>query len=237
MRYEGSVVGAAAMRRWLGMVVAVSLVGCSDSTSSGGSSEFDGTVAAPDESGVISLAVDGAVASLVGVEGLSMDVAGTMGVQASTPVNGTLKIVGGGTETLTGTYNPDTKQINATGGGYTFTGTFASKKLTGSYNGPKGAGAWSAFDKKDGAVDRYCGTYSGDDSGNWNLSRSKDALAGTASSGGGAIVLTGNVSGSNVTITIPNGTATGTISGSSMSGTWSSSGDNGTWSGSKTACP
>jgi len=161
------------------------------------------------------------------------------------PVNvtGTLKL-GGGTISLTGTYDPDQDIIGATGGGYDFGGGFdGNNRLEGFWTGPNNStGTFVTTNGSNAVV--YCGTYAADDqsdSGAFSFVVTGNQLLGEAVSdqGGGTIPLDGTVNGNNLTIQTPGGgsaLATGTISGNNVSGTYDDGqGSTGTWTGS--VCP
>ena len=90
----------------------------------------------------------------------------------------------------------------------------------------------------------YCGTYSGDDSGVWNIViiSATGQVSGTwADISGDAGLIAGQITGTSLALTDPNEpntTATGTLQGTSLSGTWSSAseGSSGTFSGSTASC-
>ena len=93
----------------------------------------------------------------------------------------------------------------------------------------------------------YCGTYSGDDSGVWNIAiiSATGQVSGTwADDLGDAGLLAGQLTGMSLAVTDPGEpgiTATGTLQGNSLSGTWldvSEPGQtySGTFSGSTASC-
>jgi hypothetical protein len=164
---------------------------------------------------------------------------------APVSVTGTFKS-GSLTVSLTGTYDPSTRTftVSGTGGGatYTFTGGVSAGGITGSFTMLVGSvsfpGTFTAAPGDSDTVTVYCGTYSGASSGTWNLVRTGASLNGIATTSGGNVPLSGTVSGSSVSISVPagggvTGTASGTISGTSIEGTWQIPGtaETGTFSG------
>jgi hypothetical protein len=160
----------------------------------------------------------------------------------SVAANGSFKIVGGSTVTLTGTYDDVSGALDVSGGGYTFTGVFdGSNRLEGTYAGPSTTGVFVTA-RSDANTAAYCGTYAGDDQGVWDFVIDGNTLLGQAVSSltGGSAPLDGSVNGNTITILFPgtqNVLATGTKSGNTVSGNWDdpNSTDAGTWSG--TVCP
>lgn len=157
------------------------------------------------------------------------------------PVNvaGSLNF-GAGAIALTGTYEPDGGTIVVTGGGYDLAGGFdGNNRLEGNWAGPGGL-AGNFVTTLSASATAYCGSYAADDqsdSGTFSFVVAAGVLLGEAVSdqGGGTIPLDGTVSGGNITIHVPGGSAglaTGTINGSSVSGTYDDQqGTTGTWSG------
>jgi hypothetical protein len=219
------------------------LLGCLTTISacggeSGDTTEFEGVLAGDNQSGTVSITVAAIVASVAVPRPAGAPTA-PLEPAADVTVTGSLKIKGGSSVTLSGTYNTDTRSLTATGGGYTLSASFAHGRLSGTLTGPAGTILFTAFPKGGPEVQLYCGTFGGDAIGVWNLVRHGNDLAGAfhETDGSGAGVLTGTVSGSNVSVTFTGGLAVGTLSGNTMSGTWSNtSGDNGTWTGSRDAC-
>ena len=95
---------------------------------------------------------------------------------------------------------------------------------------------------------RYCGTFSGDESGDWGFVTAGGQLSGGFNGGFVAGTLEGTVSGSSATIawnagTTASGTATGTVSDDKLriSGTYTGTGNgvsvNGTFSNDQASCP
>lgn len=81
----------------------------------------------------------------------------------------------------------------------------------------------------------YVGTYSGDDSGVFNIVTEGDIVDGVAfSHDGGAFNTDGTLSGTNIVGFFEGGGFTGTLNGNSMSGTWQNNiSETGTWHGSR----
>lgn len=210
------------------------------------SSVWTGTAVGPssvsNSSGSISLTFASAVPAPPVLSSSSLDA-----VLAAAPVSvtGTFKS-GTLTVSLTGTYDPlaQTFTVSGTGGGatYTFTGGVSVGGITGSFTmlvgGVSYPGTFTVAPGDSGTVTVYCGTYTGASSGTWNLVRTGATLKGIATTAGGNVPLSGTVSGSSVSITVPTGgdvtgTASGTISGTSINGTWQIPGtvESGTFSG------
>lgn len=60
------------------------------------------------------------------------------------PVSGVLRIVGGSTVNLTGSYNTANDSLYVSGGGYTFAGRFSGGQISGVCSGPNGTGIFTA---------------------------------------------------------------------------------------------
>ncbi len=220
------------MKRTVLILLAFLLPACGGGDSSSVTSgTFSGVIAGPNgESGTLEIVIPAAQAKLLPTEAVTT---------ALVDITGPLKLTGG-TIDLAGTFNPDDQSFTISGGGYTFSGTISGGAIGGTYSGPNGDGSFSIFDEGDGAVTTFCGTFSGDQSGTWNMIVQGGEAAGTY---GGTVsgYFEGNVSGQTVTITYDSlggvSSASGTISGSSMTGAWSGGGESGTWEGSTSACP
>ena len=147
---------------------------------------------------------------------------------------GTLTPVGLAGISLTGTYASGSGAVNLTGSGRTLAGTISGGKLNGTYTGPDGLGS---FGTQQGAtasdVQLFCGTYTGDSQGVWNLSKAGGTLSGAyADDGGGSDELSGSVSGSTINLNFTGGTASGSLTTStSMTGNWTAGTAHGTWQG------
>jgi hypothetical protein len=125
-------------------------------------------------------------------------------------------------------------RVTMSGGGWQLDGKVENGGISGDYTGPKGSGNFAGVDATNDSVTRFCGTFSGADSGTWNLQTSSSKATGSFAGSFASGNLDGSVSGSSVSLRYSSpsasGTASGTISGSSVSGTYS--GDaSGTWSG------
>ena len=156
-----------------------------------------------------------------------------------TTVTGTLHVTAPSAATidLTGSYNTSTKAVSATGGGYTFAGTYdGSNRCDGNMSGTSTGTFVSVKDDSSTAI-AFCGSFTGDDDGIWNFTVNGTTLTGTyTTTGNNTGALNGTLSGNNITIARPGGgnLAVGTISGTNASGTWDDgAGNNGTWTGSK----
>ncbi len=134
------------------------------------------------------------------------------------------------------------------GGGYTFEGMLSDdfSSLSGAFTGTT-SGSFSTLTTNSGAVTTYCGTYSGDDSGVWNvvIILATGQVSGTwADDLGDAGLIAGQLTGTSLAITDPGDpgtTATGTLQDNSVSGTWRDVSDpgqtyTGTFSGSTGSC-
>lgn len=186
---------------------------------------FAGTLSDGNESGVLTVTVTTlkSAASMFGTSG---------------NLSGTLTIVNGSSHDVAGSY--DEGDLVLTAGPYSLSGSQNGQTIAGTYTrNTGGGGGFLLAGVSSGAKPIiYCGDFDGDDSGIWNLIRQGNALDGLFYSpvfdeGG---VLTGNVSGSSISLQFSGGSASGTIDGGSVSGTWQSGGDNGTWSGSASQC-
>jgi hypothetical protein len=146
----------------------------------------------------------------------------------------------GGDQTYYVTGTLDGGALSASGDGVSLDGTLDGDVLGGSFSGPDGAGSFSAADASDHDVARYCGTYSGGDSGTWNLQTGGGTASGSFAGSLAAGTLSGTASSSSVDLQFisdfASGTASGSISGGSVTGSWSGGGASGSWSGSTGAC-
>jgi hypothetical protein len=136
----------------------------------------------------------------------------------------------------------DGNDITLDGDGWNLDGNIDGDTISGNFEDPSGdSGLFTANDASDGEVTRYCGQFSGDDSGTWNLQVSgtaNGAFAGSLASG----TLHGSESGGSINLNfsgdVASGTAHGTASGGSVTGTWSTSDGEygGSWNGSTSGC-
>ncbi len=138
---------------------------------------------------------------------------------------------------LTGTFAGGV--LTLSGGGYQLSGSLSGGAISGTFTGPNGSGTFTVQPTASGAVQVYCGTYSGADAGIWNLVEGSDGtLTGSYSGGGGSGNLNGSRSGDAVSLTFLGGTATGTIAGDAVTGTWTAtSGGSGSFTGAVGNCP
>jgi hypothetical protein len=194
----------------------------SGTPTSDGTGAYRGLLTGSSESGVLDIQIDG-----------------------SGSTTGTLTLPGtGGTLTLTGSYSTTTKMLSLMGttptGTYAVNGTFSNDGFTGTYSGPHGMGSISLTFGSKADVTVYCGTYSGDASGNWNIvvGPRGGILGSHCASATGCGVLAGTISGSTITLSDPDVAASGMVDGSMLSGVWMAKvgAAHGTWTGSSGAC-
>ena len=138
------------------LFAAVVIVGCSkDETPTnpggGGSTAYYGSFANGSENGSMAVTFASAPSKVGAVAPSSSAVIITL--------TGTLKIQGGATISLAGTYNTETDSFKISGGGYTFQGTYANGVITGSYSGPNGPGDFALTATTSGSVKIFCGNY------------------------------------------------------------------------------
>jgi hypothetical protein len=165
--------------------------------------------------------------------------------KGASAITGSLALTGGATINLTGTFTAPSSKVNLTGTGYTITGSYSSSSsnFTGDYTGPASDhGSWAV---ESGTVKVFCGTYSGNASGTWNLVlNDAGQLRGVAQTSSGAIDLVGTYTASSgaMTVTSPDdGTigANGNLNNSTGggSGHWSVSGQTaGDWAATTSGC-
>ncbi len=228
----------------------VTIAACSSNTSTGASGNTSttlvGVVADSTESGTITLTVGtGLSGALVGFAPVSVPRSPTI-IAAVVSASGTLKLAGGSTISLSGTYDTGSGALSVSGGGYTLTGTYANGVLSGTFTGPHGSGGFSTqTSSSTNTATTYCGTWVATDGSNdhgvfnavftsgaavavaYSL-KNASTFEGVGTVSGSSFTITGTVRTSNGTFT---GTATGAISGSSVSGTFSSPDGHGTFSG------
>ena len=229
----------------LASLALVLVAGCSSSSSGGGNEStasggsgttLRGAITGAKESGVLDLTVAASGTTAKSVTPLG-DPATT------TTVTGAITFsAGGGTITLTGTYDSATGAFTVSGAGYTLTGNLKDGLASGSYTGPKGAGQFTANATSGGAVTVYCGTFkTPQDNGNWNIACGADgkcsgSFYSNVKSSGGA--LSGTLAGSTLTLLDPGGKGapiTGALAGTTITGTCSADGTC-TFTGSVEAC-
>ena len=199
-----------------------------------GGTTLRGAITGATETGVLDLSVPGATTTTKTLAPLGAPA-------ASNAVTGAITLsAGGGTITLTGTYDAVTGDFTVSGAGYTLTGNLKNGVATGSYTGPKGAGQFTANATSAGAVTIYCGSYTAKgDTGNWNVA----CAAGGACSGSyysttkmGGATLTGTLTGTALSLVTKDGTpANGMLAGTSVMGTCATDGSC-TFTGSVAAC-
>lgn len=232
-----------ALRRYLIPACAVLAIGaCGDDEGTGPSNEpepglgtpvsFVGTLAGDGISGELDITIAGSAQARA--NGPLFHVSGSLAVVS---VTGCLYLGSSSCVTISGTYNTDTKALSITAGQYTFTGTYSNGTISGSFTGP-GSGSFVAHSNARETVQSFCGTYTGDSDGIWNLLRRGSTVSGVYNDVDGTTgQLSGSASGNNVSITFTGGSASGSISGSQISGTWQTSdGASGTWSGRLNGC-
>jgi hypothetical protein len=141
--------------------------------------------------------------------------------------------------TLGGTFISGTNALAATGGGWVITGVLVSGKLTGTYQNGARNGIYTLEHDVNNSAAVYCGNFTGDADGTWNLTVNGSSLSGAyAEAGGTPATLSGTV-GASLGITFSSGTAAGSFTDAghtAMSGTWTAGTSSGTWSGSMAAC-
>ncbi|HVZ21927.1 MAG TPA: hypothetical protein VG871_12725 [Vicinamibacterales bacterium] len=139
--------------------------------------------------------------------------------QASSTATGTVRLAGGATTTVSGTYESTTQAVNLSGGGLTLAGSVAGSVLSGTYTGDGAtAGGFSALNAASSTVTTYCGKYGpsfydgppanppGGEVGVFNVVVSSTGAASgtgvsTNVSGDPGFLLTGQLSGSTLTLT------------------------------------
>ena len=238
-------------RARIGAFVSILLAGlmwaCSDSPAkpSSTTTTFQGTIAgSSNQSGTLNVTVNGQVAaSRPSMFGLPF--VATLHAQ-SVSASGTVRTIGGSSVSLTGSYDPGTKALNLSGGGFTFTGSVTNGVLSGTYTGAAGiSGTFSTRSTASSTVSVYCGNIFS--SGNPNeitgvfnlVVASTGAVSGAFAIIGSAGYLTGQLTGTALSITYTNTTQSfqGTASGTVQSGTVSGMSDSkNPFSGSTAAC-
>lgn len=224
------------------MILAALLVACGDDNGTepaepepgeGTPVTLSGTFAGSALSGDLDVTIAGsAAARAVGGPQFSI-----RGANAVVSVTGCVYFASATCSAVTGSYNTTSKALgfSTTSPALTFTGTYSEGRVQGSFTGSGGSGVFTAHR---GSVTVFCGSYTGDSDGIWNLVRSANVLDGVYYDiSGDSGNLTGSVSGSSASITFTGGSASGTVSGNTISGTWQTlAGDAGTWSGQSGAC-
>jgi hypothetical protein len=155
-------------------------------------------------------------------------------------VTGSITRPDGATVALTGTYDPATKSFSIQGGGYVFSGTYASGVIQADCTVDGTPVKLVAMMGAASAITRYCGEYAtaANETGYFNLvvSGSKAfGVHGGKDYGGGSF--SGTVSGAEIAMSDAEGTVIkATISGSGVTGTFTNSDGTGTFSGSVEIC-
>jgi hypothetical protein len=201
----------------------------------GTAATFGGTLAGGGISGELELTIAGSAAAATRMATLPQF--RVSGARVIVSVTGCLYL-GGSCVALTGTYDTQTKALNVSGGGYTFTGTWANGRIEGTFTGPGVDGLFVVHGSTRETVQVYCGTYTGDSDGIWNLVRRASVLSGVYNDvSGDSGELSGTLNNNAVSVSFTGGSASGTLSGSVMSGTWQTAdGSSGTWSGTLNGC-
>src|SRR2546427_6632320 len=118
---------------------------------------------------------------------------------------GTIKPVGAAPIAVTGTYVTSTNVVQVSGGGFTITGTIDNTgKVLGTYMHSSAEGRAVAYRHTTAdPVTVFCGTYTGDADGIWNLVWRGRSLSGAyVNVDGSDGYLTGTVNGSSLSLTI-----------------------------------
>jgi hypothetical protein len=207
--------------------------GSSSSNPNNGSTTFDGVIVGDSASGELSGSITLTIAT-VSLSVSSPAVFDITGVAASANVTGTLKIQGGGSIALTGSYDTNSHALSVSGGGYSFSGSFSNNALSGTFTAPGGgSGSFStSATSGSGAVYSFCGaavatTGKGGATFNLVINTGAGTATGFASSSDGVTNLNGTATSSTWSIsflTVKNGdpgTASGTYTSSSLTGTYS----------------
>jgi hypothetical protein len=219
----------------------------SDKTTGPGSSAYAGTysgiIAGSTTSGTLTITIPTATAAAPA----RGPIATASDVDAVVTLTGTLKIAGGSSYSISGSFDNVAGTLSGvTAGPYTITGGFAGGKFTGTWTGPGGtSGGFSLLSVPSGGSSlALCGVYTGSDNGVWNLSIVGTSMVGIAANSSGALRLTGtyNASSGAMTGVVSPDDATLAASGSNntttnvASGQWAADGGSGSWSGSASAC-
>jgi len=161
---------------------------------------------------------------------------GTISLVSGSPATGSLTVGTGAAVALSGTFSSATKSFALSGGGYNVTaaaGTNGTVSGRVAGTGITGNATMAAADASSGTTaTRYCGIYSGDDSGMADLITLGTAAVATVTGMGGGFAMTGSVSGATVTLTATGQepstgrtntvTANLTLSGTTLSGSGTS---------------
>jgi hypothetical protein len=227
------------------LVTAVATSSCSssepasDAPKAGTSGAYRGLLTGPAETGVLDVTLP--------ASGTSATTSHPLAAPAPAAVTGTISLVGGGGSiSLTGSYDPATGTLTLSGttsrGTYSLTGTSTGSGFSGTYSGPNGSGSFSLASAASGAVVLYCGTYSLGSTvvGVFNLLVDPSGKAtGAHCDAKSCGALAGTVTGGKVEIydvDKPDRITRGTQSGNSIGGTIPGSPQDGSFQGSTDAC-
>jgi hypothetical protein len=160
--------------------VGLAFTGCADDGDDdddgggGGSTTFAGVAAGSGVSGALTVTV---------ATSEPIPAARITGPRHEVTATGTFTPTGGSAVVLTGTYNDEDGALILSGGGYTFTGTYANGVISGTFTGPGGSGSFSVLAAPAGTARTYCGTFvsnKGGSGGTFNIAVSGQTLAGVA---------------------------------------------------------
>lgn len=148
---------------------------------------------------------------------------------------------GSGVVEITGTFDPQTGLVLVDDLGWVFSGVVNGPQLAGSCESPGAVpGSFVALSSDSDNVTVYCGSFTGDANGLFNIAvgSSVAMLTATNTETGDSAVAAGTVAANAVSFEEDTLTVTGTLSGSSISGTWEDSAkkQSGTWSGTTAEC-
>lgn len=164
---------------------------------------------------------------------------------SAVPIHGQVALGTGVTANLTGTYDPATGRLAASGTGsvsgvpFQFDATFANGRLSGTYTALGVTGNLEGFAGLASSISLYCGNFVGAKQGGFNFAKFSNLAAGVATfTGTSPIVLGGTANGTTLAMTYANGgQLDGTVEATSASGTWTDASGNGTFSATSGACP
>lgn len=245
--------GGTMIRDFLKLSVVCVAMAAGVAACSGGDDDDDGSSGNPPEIGAGST-VAGPFTGATNSGNISATVASAF-ADAFAPIGitGTMTLTNGSSLTLTGSIDDATHAILLSGsnasGSYSFNGSSADGRITGTWTGPADGGSFSLVNTTGDTAQLFCGTFTipAVASGTFEMAVTADFLAGIArdSEGGGAY-LEGTRSGDSLEFDVitddgVQATGTGTVSGTTASG--SLYGPNGedppkgaaTWQ--TTACP
>ncbi len=155
----------------------------------------------------------------------------------------TLNVPGLGPVAVSGAIDLATGSVTFSGttasGAITFSGRYENGILSGEVTTPWGPAAFSLTNAQLGGLRVFCGTFSGDLRGRWNVFTAAGRAGGVfAAASGERGILGGTSTSTAVALQIPpSGTASGAISGDAISGEWSTgAGKAGTFAVSESSC-